>query len=117
VAVNFRLHDPAYEFEFSPTARYERSFASAYKGSEPTRKLNLYPKATLSLENGWSFALWPENPIVYNELTDEWFVPLDGMVSRRIGDHVAIGLGGSVELIDDDPQYKRMTYGHLDIWF
>jgi hypothetical protein len=117
VAANLRIPDFASGLEISPTARYFTSFAAAYDGASPVPKLELFPKVAVGLNEAWSVGLWLENPIVYDDLTNEWFVPLDAMITGRLTDRLVVAIGGAVKLIDDYPQYDQMVYGRLSVRF
>jgi len=53
---------------------------------------------TFDLPDQWFIALYPENPIEYNEITGQWFVPFEAMVGKDIAERLRLGFGGAVKL-------------------
>ncbi len=108
---------PDYKLTLNPLARYFMSYHAAENGAAKVRRLDLYPTATLALGEGWSFGFYIENAISYNEITKKWFVPLDGMLLKRVSKDLEFGLGAAYGAVKDDPQYQSMFYGRLTLYF
>jgi hypothetical protein len=81
------------------------------------RTWNLYPTVVLGLADGWSVSLWDENPLIFNARTNAWFVPLDAMVSKKVGDSVELALGAAVRLVNQERHYKYMIYARTSLFF
>jgi len=116
-AINYHLPEVAEGLVLSPTARYMMSFAKADPKAKQVRQLQLYPRAELKLADRWSLGLWVENPMLFDRLTGDWFVPLDVMVTYDVAKHVVLRLGGATALVDSLPQYNHMVYGRLSFSF
>lgn len=108
---------PDYKLTLNPIARYFMSYHAAEDGAGKVRRLDLYPTTTLALGEGWSFGFYIENPISYNEITKKWFVPIDGMLVKRLSKDVEFGLGAAYAAVKDDPQYQSMFYGRFTLYF
>lgn len=102
---------------FEPLARHFHGFSPTRPRITTTRTWDLYPTVTLALPDRWSVSLWYENPLIYNTRTNAWFVPLDGFVSKHVGDSVQLGLGAAVQLVNEYRQYKYMVYGRTSVFF
>jgi len=63
---------------------------------------------TFDLPDQWFIALYPENPIEYNEITGQWFVPFEAMVGKDIAERLRLGFGGAVKLGGNDSQYQYL---------
>lgn len=108
---------PDHKIAISPTARYFMSYHAVRSGGSQVRSLNLFPTVTFGLPDDWSLAFYPENPIVYNDNTNKWFVPIDVMLIKRLSKTVEFGFGGSYGLVKDDPQYQYIINGRLTFYF
>jgi hypothetical protein len=80
-----------------------------FQANEPnvtlTRRLDLYPTVFFGIGEGWSIALYPENPIQHNDRSNKWFVPIDSMLVKRFNKTVEAGMGISVGIVKDSPAY------------
>jgi len=63
---------------------------------------------TFDLPDQWFIALYPENPIEYNEITGQWFVPFEAMVGKDIAERLRLGFGGAVKLVGNYSQYQYL---------
>lgn len=101
----------------NPLARYFMSYHADHPGAAKIRKLDLYPEVRFGLPDGWILSFYPENPITYNEITHQWFVPIEAMLFKRLTKAVEIGFGGAYGLVKDDPQYRYLVEGRLRFYF
>jgi len=102
---------------FDPMVRYIKGFSPTRGGITTTREYDFYPTATYKFGDGWAVSLWNENPIILNDRTDKWFVPLDGMIWKTLSPSWELGFGAATKLVDDDPNYKNMVYGRITAFF
>lgn len=116
-AISHHLPEVADGLLLSPQARYMVSVAEVDAGAKPVRELQLYPRTRLAFDERWAVAAWVENPIIFDSVTNRWFVPLDLMVTYRPLEHLTLRIGGAVALIDDQPEYQQMIYGRLSLSF
>ncbi len=115
--ISHRIPDIAEGLAIAPTGRYLFSVAKAYDDAADFRQWQLYPRLELSLPDKWEIGLWVENPIIYDDVTDRWFVPLDLMLTHRLEGPLSLGLGFATAIVDRQPEYKHMIYGRLAIRF
>ena len=108
LSLNYRVPDLGYGLTFHPLARYFMSYHANSAGAAKIRKLELYPTVTFDLPDQWFIALYPENPIEYNEITGQWFVPFEAMVGKDIAERLRLGFGGAVKLGGNDSQYQYL---------
>ena len=101
----------------APTARYLFSVHEIYDDASAYKQWQLYPRVELMLPEKWELGFWVENPIIYDNVTDRWFVPLDVMVTRRFEGPISLSAGYATAIIDRQPQYKHMVYGRFAIRF
>ena len=106
--LDYRVPDLGYGFTFHPLARYFMSYHANSAGATKIRKLELYPTVSFALPDQWFIALYPENPIVYNEITGQWFVPFEAMAGKDLSERLHLGFGGAVKLGGNDPQYQYL---------
>lgn len=114
LSLNYRVPDLGYGMTLHPLARYFMSYHAASAGAAKIRKLELYPTVTFALPDRWFIALYPENPIVYNEITGQWFVPFEAMVGKDIAERLHLGFGGAVKLGGNDPQYQSLLEARVE---
>ncbi len=101
---------------FGPVARYFMSYHATKPNASKIRTLDLFPIVTLELPDAWSLVSYPENGIVYNDVTHKWFVPIDLMLLKRTK-NVAFGIGSAYGLVKEDPQYRYTIYGRVTFYF
>lgn len=106
--LDYRVPDLGYGLTFHPLARYFMSYHANSAGAAKIRKLELYPTVTFDLPDQWFIALYPENPIEYNEITGQWFVPFEALVGKDLSERLHLGFGGAVKLGGNDPQYQYL---------
>jgi hypothetical protein len=116
LGVTYRMPDVLNGVTLAPLARYFSGFNPDNSTITTTQSLNLFPAATFRIDDRWSLALYPENPITYNYRTQTWFVPLDAMLVHRFTKNLEFGFGGAVKLGNpSNPSYRyivdaRLTY-------
>lgn len=115
--ISFHFPTIADGLVIAPTARYLFSVHKAYDDADPYKQWQLYPRAELTLAERWVIGLWLENPIVYDNVTNRWFVPLDVMVTHRFEGPISLAAGFATALVDRQPEYKHMVYGRFTIRF
>jgi len=108
---------PENKLTFNPVLRYFYSYHAAADNAGKVRRWDIYPTATMGFSDGWSFSLWPENPIDYNDVTNKWFVPIDALLIKRLSKSVEFAFGGAYALKKDDPQFKWVVDGRLTFYF
>lgn len=101
----------------APTVRWLRGFAPTRDGVTRIRQWDLYPTVSYKFAPEWTISFWEENPIIYNDRSNNWFVPLDGMIVRSFGERWQIGLGAATALVDDDARYDNVVYGRISAQF
>jgi hypothetical protein len=109
--------DTAGRVTLAPLMRYMQSFGDQPQHSTPTSEFQLHPIAEVKPGTGWVIALWREHPWILDALTNRWFIPLDAMVTHEMVPHLSLGIGVSVGLINDNPQYNNIVYARLAFSF
>jgi hypothetical protein len=107
---------PEHKLTFNPLARYFMSFHATSDTAGQVRRLDLYPAVTQGFADGWSLVFWPENPIIYNQVTQKWFVPIDALLLKRLSKRVEVGFGGAYAIEKDDPQYRYIVNGRVTFY-
>jgi hypothetical protein len=115
--ISHRFPDVADGLVIAPTARYLFSVHKAYDDADTYKQWQLYPRAELTFAETWEIGLWVENPIVYDNVTNHWFVPLDVMLTHRFEGPIRLSAGYATAIIDRQPEYKHMVYGRFAIRF
>jgi hypothetical protein len=108
---------PERHITISPQARYFMSFHATEPGASQVRRLDLYPAVKFGLPDNWSLAVYDDNGIVYNDVTNKWFVPIDVLLIKRLTKTVEFAFGGAYGIVKDDPQYKYVINGRLTFYF
>jgi hypothetical protein len=108
---------PEKKLTFNPVFRYFYSYHATDDNAGKVRRLDIYPTVTMGFSDGWSFSLWQENPIDYNDVTNKWFVPIDALLVKRLSKSMEFGFGGAYALKKDDPQFKYIINGRLTFYF
>ena len=117
LSLNYRRPDLGYGMTFHPLVRYFMSYHADSADTAKVRKLDLYPTVTFALSDRWFITLYPENPIEYNQLTRQWFVPFEAMVGKAISERLQVGLGGAVKLGGSYPQYQYLLEAQVELRF
>ena len=115
--ISHRFPNVADGLVIAPTARYLFSVHKAYDDADPFRQWQLYPRVELTFAETWEIGFWIENPIIYDNVTNRWFVPLDVMLTHRFEGPISLGAGFATALVDRQPEYKHMVYGRFAIRF
>jgi hypothetical protein len=114
----YEMPDTWYGVTLTPFVRYFFGFDPKYANVSEVRELDLYPGATFALPERWSLLLYPENPITYNEQNKTWFVPLDLMLTRKVGKTLEFGIGGAWKLGNpSNPSYRYIIDARLIVSF
>jgi hypothetical protein len=108
---------PERHITISPQVRYFMSFHATEPGASQVRRLDLYPAVKFGLPDNWSLAFYDDNAIVYNDVTNKWFVPIDVLLIKRLTKAVEFAFGGAYGIVKDDPQYKYVINGRLTFYF
>jgi hypothetical protein len=104
-------------FGFAPLARYVRSigyFPPHYTG---INQVQFHPVVRAKISEAWMFTMWQEKEIIYDVLTQGWFVPLGFMVHWQALPSLSIALGAARSFYASYPQYENMVYGRLSFTF
>ena len=115
--ISHRFENVADGLVIAPSARYLFSVHKAYDDADPFKQWQLYPRVELTFAEKWELGFWVENPIIYDNVTNDWFVPLDVMLTHRFEGPISLGAGFATALVDSDPEYKHMVYGRFAIRF
>lgn len=118
VGVTYRMPDTLRGVTISPSARYFWGFDAREPDTTLVSSLNLFPNVTFGLGDQWSLALYPENPIVFNNNTNSWFVPLDFLFVKEWSKTFHFGIGGAFKLGSPaNPSYDYIVNGRLTFFF
>ena len=98
LGLSYRMPDVLNGVTFSPFVRWLRGINADQPGTQLISTLQVIPATTFRLDDRWSFALYPENPITYNHNTEKWFAPLDLMFIYRMRPGLEFGLGGATRI-------------------
>ena len=103
---------------FDPYVRYAYGFSPDPDSVETIRKWSIYPAATITLDPQWSLALYPDNPITYNDRKRSWFVPIDLMFVHGFSRTLEGGVGGAWRTGDSpDASFRWLIDARLAIRF
>jgi hypothetical protein len=94
----YRMPDVLNGVTFSPFVRWLRGINADQPGTRLISTLQVIPATTFRINDAWAFALYPENPIVYNHNTKSWFAPLDLMFTYRPRPGLEFGFGGAARI-------------------
>ena len=100
-----------------PYARYFISYHATREGAARVRTLDLFPTVTFSLKDAWALSFYSENPVVYNDAINKWFVPIDVLLTKRVSKSFGFGVGGAYGLVKDDPRYQYVINGRVTFYF
>jgi len=101
----------------APLARYFMSYHANETAAAKVRRLDFYPTVSQRFGEGWTFSVWNENPISYNDITNKWFVPIDVLLIKRLSKSTEFAFGGAYGLDKSDPQYRYVVNGRLTFYF
>lgn len=118
IGLTYRMPDVLNGVTLSPYARYFWGFNAQTAGTTLINSLNLFPTVTFGLSDGWSVALYPENPITYNQNNGSWFVPLDFLFVKAVSKSFHFGIGGAFKLGNpSNPSYDYIVNGRATFFF
>jgi hypothetical protein len=101
-----------------PYVRYSYGFHPDPSSVQTIRKWSIYPAATIALDSHWSLALYPDNPITYNERKRSWFVPIDLMFVHGFGRALEGGVGAAWRIGDSaDASFRWLIDARLAYHF
>jgi hypothetical protein len=66
---------------FGPVARYFMSYHATEPNANKVRRFPFPFHAPLA--DAWSLVSYPENRVIYNDVTHKWFAPIDLMLLKR----------------------------------
>jgi len=104
-------------FGFAPLARYIRSIGYTPPHYTDINQVQFHPVVRAKMGEKWLFTMWQEKEIIYDFITQGWFIPLDFMVHWQVMPKVSIALGAARSLYASYPQYDNMVYGRLRITY
>lgn len=102
-------------FGFAPLARYVRSIGYAPPHYTDINQIQFHPVVRAKMGEKWTFTMWEEKEIIYDTITEGWFIPLDFMVHWQALPKVSIALGAARSLYASYPQFDNTVYGRLKI--
>jgi len=105
------------QFAVAPLARYIRSIGYAPPHFTDINQVQFHPVIRAKMGEKWLFSMFEEKEIIYDMLTQGWFVPLDFMVHWQALPYLSIALGGARSLYASYPQYENTVYGRLSFTF
>lgn len=114
----YRRPDALNGVTLAPYARFFWGFNAETPSTQLINTLNLFPAVTFELRDGWSLALYPENPITYNQNSGSWFVPLDFLFVKNVSKGFQFGIGGAAKLGNPaNPSYDYIVNGRATFFF
>ena len=116
LGLSYEMPEALHGVTVAPLARYFSGF-DVGEGTKRQQLLDLYPTVAFGLDERWSLAFYPENPIDYNVATRKWFVPIDLLLNYRISKSMEASFGGASAIVKDDPEYQFIVYGRVLVHF
>jgi hypothetical protein len=114
----YRMPDVLRGVTFSPYLRWIRGFNGDEPGTQLNSTLQVIPATTFRLDERWSFALFPENPITYNFNTSKWFAPLDALLIYRLRRNLEFAFGGATKVGNPSgATYDYVINGRVTLFF
>ena len=115
---SYRMPDVLAGVTVAPFARYFWGFNATEPNVKLVNSLNLFPAVDFRLDDSWVLAFYPENPIVYNQNTRDWFVPLDFLFVRSVSKTFQFGIGGAFKMGNPaNPNYDYLINGRATFFF
>jgi hypothetical protein len=105
------------QFAVAPLARYIRSVGYAPPHLADIKQVQFHPVIRAKMGEKWLFSMFEEKEIIYDMITQGWFVPLDFMVHWQALPNLSIALGAARSLYASYPQYENTVYGRLKVTF
>jgi hypothetical protein len=114
-ASRLRLDDPwkRWPIRLPPIARYIRSVGYAPLHFTDINQVQFHPVIRAKMGDKWLFSMFEEKEIIYDMITQGWFVPLDFMIHWQALPNLSIALGAACSLYASYPQYENTVYGRL----
>ncbi len=113
----YRMPDVLRGVTFSPYVRWIRGF-NGDPGTQLNSTLQVIPATTFRLNERWSFALFPENPITYNFNTSKWFAPIDALLVYRLQKNLEFAFGGATKVGNPSgATYDYIINGRATLFF
>jgi hypothetical protein len=114
----YRMPDVLRGVTFSPYFRWIRGFNGDEPSTELIDTLQVIPATTFRLADGWSFAFYGENPITYNGNTNQWFAPIDMLLTYRATETLEFAFGGATKIGDPSgATYDHIINGRVTLFF
>jgi hypothetical protein len=114
---NWRFPDTGRGITLAPYIRYFRGFDAQSPGVAEVRSLTVRPTVNIGLGERWSLIFYEEQPLTFNDRTNQWFIPLEAMLARRQNSSFGYSFGGAYRLVDDNPSYRWLLQGRLTFYF
>jgi len=105
------------QFAVAPLARYIRSVGYAPPHFTDINQVQFHPVIRAKMGENWLFSMFEEKEIIYDMITQGWFVPLDFMIHWQALPNLSIALGAARSLYASYPQYENTVYGRLKVTF
>jgi hypothetical protein len=115
IGMNYAI--PEHGVTIGPYARYFISYHATREGAARVRTLDLFPTVTFGFKDAWALSFYSENPVVYNDAINKWFVPIDVLLTKRVNKSFGFGVGGAYGLVKDDPRYQYVINGRVTFYF
>ena len=116
--LTYRMPDVLSGVTFSPFVRWLRGINADQPGTQLISTLQVIPATTFRINDAWAFALYPENPIVYNHNTRSWFAPLDLMFTYRHHPGLEFAFGGATRIGKPSAAtYDYILNGRVTLFF
>ena len=118
LGATYRLPDVLGGTTIGPFLRYFWGFDPQVAGVTTVRKLTIFPVVSFPLDASWTLFFYPENPISYNARSHTWVVPLDLLFVKTFDKTIQLGIGGAVNLNQNDPSsYRYIVDAKLSLFF
>jgi hypothetical protein len=113
----YRMPDVLRGITFSPFVRWLRGF-DGDDGANLISTVQFIPATTFRIDDRWSLAFYPENPITYNSNTSKWFVPLDLLLIHRWKQNIEFAFGGATKIGNPSgATYDYIVNGRVTLFF
>jgi len=115
--MSYHFDDIAGGVTLRPTVRYLMSVAETDPAAKEVRKVQVYPRVLIKFDETWGLDFWDDEPMVYDRLTGEWFVPFDATLNWQFAPGATLKFGGAVNLTQNTTQYRHMIHTALSFAF
>lgn len=114
----YRMPEALRGITFSPFVRWVRGFDRDDPSVRLNSTLQVIPATTFRIDDRWSVAMYPENPLLYNFNTSKWFVPFDFLVIHRWRPDLEFAFGGATKIGNPSaPAYDYVINGRMTLSF